>query len=378
EQQRREQEMRVAEEQRRAAEEQRRIAEENARRVEEERRRADEARRRAEEEARRAEEQRKIAEEQRRRAEEEQRRADEAKRLAEEQRRQAEEQRRRNEEERARAEEEARIARIAEEAAAQARIQAEKEAAHARMAQEEAERALQEGIKPIIVPTVEEVAATKTRLQYQEGSFHFAVAGISGSGKSSLINALRGLRNNSKDPRVAAAGVVETTSVVARYPDPMRNDVVWYDVPGAGTLDFPDWVYFNDQGLYIFDCILVLTDNRFTDTDLAILRNCARFKIPAFVVRSKWQQHVENILDDLQDEDDEDDDARLIRARNKLVAETTASVSENLANAELPPQRVYVVDKEALVQVVNGAEPAHLFDERDLVRELFMMAHAGR
>lgn len=47
------------------------------------------------------------------------------------------------------------------------------------------------------------------------------------------------------------------------------------DVPEEGTLSIPDWRYFIDQGLYVFDCIVVLFDNRFTETDVTILRNCA-------------------------------------------------------------------------------------------------------
>ncbi|KAI6017188.1 hypothetical protein BKA83DRAFT_4059175 [Pisolithus microcarpus] len=42
----------------------------------------------------------------------------------------------------------------------------------------------QEGIRPIVIPTSEGVAAEKTRVQYEPGHFHFAVAGVTGSGKS--------------------------------------------------------------------------------------------------------------------------------------------------------------------------------------------------
>ena len=58
------------------------------------------------------------------------------------------------------------------------------------------ERQLREGIRPMILPTMAQVEATKEHLQYK-GLFHFAVAGIAGSDKSSVVNAFRGLRNNS-------------------------------------------------------------------------------------------------------------------------------------------------------------------------------------
>ncbi|KAJ6488469.1 hypothetical protein C8R47DRAFT_1215714 [Mycena vitilis] len=107
--------------------------------------------------------------------------------------------------------------RVAEEAARLA-------AAEARAAREgkEVERQLREGIQPVVMPSTADLEAAKRRIQYRDGLYHFAVAGIAGSGKSSLINALRGLRN--RDAGAAATGVTETTLSVDRFPD---SD--WYD-----------------------------------------------------------------------------------------------------------------------------------------------------
>ncbi|TFY57755.1 hypothetical protein EVJ58_g6835 [Rhodofomes roseus] len=237
--------------------------------------------RRVEDEARRAIEESHRLEEERRVKEQAVREAEEACRRAEEDRQQMERMR-----------DEAEHAREAAEAAA----------AEARAQQETAERLLREGARPVVVPSVEQFREAKQRLEYQEGYTHIAVTGVAGSGKSSLINALRGLNNGERS--AAPTGIVETTSTIAHYPDPdPKKRVVWYDVPGAGTLTVPDWVYFTDQGLYVLDCILVLFDSRFTATDVAILRNCERFRIPAFVVRSKARQHVRNLVVDMGDND---------------------------------------------------------------------------
>ncbi|KAF9815583.1 hypothetical protein IEO21_04504 [Rhodonia placenta] len=381
EQRRAEEHRRRADEERRAAEEARQRAEENARRVEEARNLADGARQTAEDNARRADEDKRRAEEQKLRAEEEKRIADEAKAAAEEQRRQAEEDRQRSEALRRRADKDARRAKAEQEKAEIARAVADKAAAEAKAAAEEAHKALKDGIKPVIMPTRGEYEAAKKRLQYKDGIFHFAIAGISGSGKSSLINAFRGLRNGSRNSLVAKTGVTETTSQIARYADPNKaNPFVWYDVPGAGTLSIPDWVYFNEQGLYIFDCIIVLTDNRFMQTDEAILRNCARFQIPSYIVRSKSLQHVQNILNDTpyDEDEDEDEDVRMEKAIKHYVAETRYSVAQNLEKAGLPQQRVYVVDKESLVQVACGKEPKTLLDELELVKDLLAEAQRRR
>ncbi|PCH37662.1 nucleoside triphosphate hydrolase protein [Wolfiporia cocos MD-104 SS10] len=336
---------------------------------------ASEGQRQAHEERARAEQQQKIAEEERKKAEGERRLADERQQAAEEERQRAEE-------DRARADEQARLARIAKERAEQEKAEADDRAKQAAAELEEAQRKLREGVRPVVIPTSEEFEATKKRLCYQEGIFHFAIAGISGSGKSSLINAFRGLHNS--DHGAAPTGVTETTSEITRYPDPNRaNPWVWYDVPGAGTLTIPDWAYFNQQGLYVFDCIIVLFDNRFTATDVAILKNCRLFNIPAYIVRSKSNQHISNILSDMgYDNGEEHRTLRRTRkkdARDKYITETRASVAHNLEEAGLPLQRVYVVSKETLLKIVKqGHARDEVLDELELLTDLLTEARRRR
>ena len=121
---------------------------------------------------------------------------------------------------------------------------------------------LSKGIQPEVWPTEEEFRSAKTRIQYDPEKLHFAICGNSGSGKSSLINAFRGLKN--VDPGATSTSVNETTMSITRYPDPHeelpRSRFIWFDVPGAGTLNVPGWQYFNEQGLFIFDIIILVYD----------------------------------------------------------------------------------------------------------------------
>ena len=122
---------------------------------------------------------------------------------------------------------------------------------------------LEKGIQPEVWPTLEEFQLAKNRVQYDPEKLHIAVCGSAGSGKSSLVNAFRGLKNNS--PQAARADVVETTKAITRYPDPREElpykRLVWFDCPGAGTLENPGWQYFNRQGLFVFDIIVLVYDS---------------------------------------------------------------------------------------------------------------------
>ncbi|KAF9236960.1 interferon-inducible GTPase-domain-containing protein [Melanogaster broomeanus] len=292
------------------------------------------------------------------------------------------------------AEEEKRKAMQAQAAAEQAAIEANERACAAKKAQQEAEERLQKGIQPVIMPSRKELEAAKERwleaakerVQYKEGLFHFAVAGVAGGGKSSLINAFRGLRNRDIALGAAPTGVTETTLAVSRLPDPNKaNPFVWYDIPGAGTLRITDWQYFHAQGLYVFDCIIVVYDSRFTMTDIAILMNCKRFNIPTYIVRSKADAHIRSVMREMGYDSEDEDAPRTLRktlyktAREDYITETRTNVKRNLEEANLPDQRVYIVSNEVLFTIVKSQTlPNKIIDELELMRDLLSEAHSRR
>ncbi|RPA81125.1 hypothetical protein BJ508DRAFT_414976 [Ascobolus immersus RN42] len=231
------------------------------------------------------------------------------------------------------------------------------------------------GIRPIVFPTDEEVRLAKEKMQYNPELCHFAICGPSGSGKSSLINAFRGLTKT--DAGYAEVGENECTSEVSRYPD-QRSEVpfcrfVWYDIPGAGTLRVPDWKYFNDHGLYCFDFIILVYDGRFTAIDGAIIKNCKRFGVPVFVVRSKSDQHILNILTsdglDVEDFDltDEEflDDYRV--AKERYVVSTRDDFRKNLALLAQESESGSKGNGTA-AKLISVDEPVYIISSRNLIK----------
>jgi energy-coupling factor transporter ATP-binding protein EcfA2 len=443
-----EKEKKAREEQEEAEEKRRQAkmrAEEAERRVQEAQRKMEEHRRKAEADAKQAEE--RVAEAQRKaRAEREEAEAQASKARqraaeAEQERRDAEaeaaEAQRKAAEAMQRAEEEAARTR---EALEQAQAERQKREAQVKEAASEREKlqslieSLSAGIEPEFIPTEEERAQAEKRFQYKKENIHFAVAGSTGTGKSSLINAFRGLRD--VDEGAAKVDIAEATLETHRYPDldpelPRRR-FIWYDIPGSDGVEIDAWEYFKKQQLFVFDVVLVVFSERFKGSDIVLLRHCERLDIPTFIVRSKSDLAIESIqkklfeaamqLHDLEDEEDEDEDNDedggkgkgkdvdendgfvnihnrdspqdyYQKAREQYISTATENVRAALAKEGLPDKPVYLVMNEGILLVskymgkkpmsklkglVNRQKAKKLLDEEKLVRDILQAAYNRR
>lgn len=91
---------------------------------------------------------------------------------------------------------------------------------------------------------------------------YVAICGQSGSGKLSLVNALRGLLNLDSD--AARVGTRETTTERQEYRSAACFDrLSLVDFPGAGTQRVPSKEYFTINKLYCYDTILIVCGERF-------------------------------------------------------------------------------------------------------------------
>ncbi|OPB45545.1 hypothetical protein A0O28_0077550 [Trichoderma guizhouense] len=120
---------------------------------------------------------------------------------------------------------------------------------------------------------------------------NIAVAGNVNAGKSSLLNAIRNLKEGDTD--WAPTGSSEVTRQRHRYPDPAHK-CVWYDLPGAGTQSVTAYGYYYSQKLFAYDKVILVHETTLTESDIRLLQVCEYFKQPCIVVRTKSDMHINN------------------------------------------------------------------------------------
>uniref|UniRef100_A0A8C1IVP5 IRG-type G domain-containing protein n=1 Tax=Cyprinus carpio TaxID=7962 RepID=A0A8C1IVP5_CYPCA len=129
-------------------------------------------------------------------------------------------------------------------------------------------------------------AKAKTNFdQFINVSLNIAVTGKTGSGKSSLVNALRGLKND--DDGAAPTGVTETTMEPTMYEHPEMPNVKLWDLPGIGSPNFKAKKNLKDVKFNTYDFFIILNSERFTENDIMLAEEIRKQKKSFYFVRSK-------------------------------------------------------------------------------------------
>lgn len=133
----------------------------------------------------------------------------------------------------------------------------------------------------------------KARLdKYRNTPLKIAITGASGSGKSMLINTLRGLKPD--DIGAAELGSVETTKEIERYSHPKYRNLKFYDLPGVGTPSYTKEKYLERISYEKYDFFFVISSKRFTENDLWLSQELKRKGKSFFFVRSKVDEDLMN------------------------------------------------------------------------------------
>jgi hypothetical protein len=119
---------------------------------------------------------------------------------------------------------------------------------------------------------------------------------------------------------------------------------------------------------------------------VSIIQNCERFKLPLFIVRSKADTHIENIMrdsgyDENDDNADDDFDSHQVRARQLLIDTTRHNLKTNLEKAKLANREVFIVSSSAIYSLITGKvnkKKTLPIDEAHLIDNVLKIAYAQR
>ncbi|XP_048355971.1 interferon-inducible GTPase 5-like [Sphaerodactylus townsendi] len=119
-----------------------------------------------------------------------------------------------------------------------------------------------------------------------------AITGVTGAGKSSLVNALRGLSDF--DEEAAKTDVIEGTKEPMGYPHPAFPDVTIWDLPGIGTPDFKAEEYLERVNYSQYDFFIIVAAHRFLVCDIQLSQEVQKMKKRFYYVRSKMDVSIKN------------------------------------------------------------------------------------
>ncbi|CAL9692916.1 unnamed protein product [Knipowitschia caucasica] len=137
-----------------------------------------------------------------------------------------------------------------------------------------------------------------------------AITGESVSGKSTFVNALRGIDN--KDEEAAPTGVVETTMEPTEYSLPKNCHIKLWDLPGVGTTKF------TAEEFEKFDFFIIISSERFKDNDAKLAQEINKMGKKFYFVRSKIDN---SIRDQKRSQRDFTEEKTLQRIRNDCTKE---------------------------------------------------------
>jgi GTPase Era involved in 16S rRNA processing len=162
---------------------------------------------------------------------------------------------------------------------------------------------------------------------------------------------MRGLKPKSFG--AAKVGVVECTMSVNEYPDIKNPNLIYYDLPGVGTSNYPRNEYFkiiksqtkNGIEFQDFDFFLIVSATRFTEDDIWLSQQIQKGGKQFYFVRTKIDFDLANARED--DPDNYDEVNVLQEIRDNCLKELMKVSMVNSASYE---DRVFLLSTKLIAQ----------------------------
>ena len=180
-------------------------------------------------------------------------------------------------------------------------------------------------------------------------SLDVAVIGNSGVGKSSFINAIRGLTED--DDKPAPVGDKKSEDDIPRHSHPRNPLLKFWDLPGIGTDLFPRETYLSNINVDRFDFFLLITAGRFTENDTWLGKELHKRNKKYFFVRTKVG------LDISDSKKTQDEDAVVRDIRDDTKEELTANGCPDAPVFLVDSYKVNKFDFDQLEQSFTAAVP---------------------
>ncbi|XP_054854901.1 uncharacterized protein LOC129342969 [Eublepharis macularius] len=126
----------------------------------------------------------------------------------------------------------------------------------------------------------------------KNSTLDIAITGDTGAGKSSLVNALRGMTDSEEG--AAETGETQTTMERMKYSHPSFPNVTIWDLPGIGTTDFEPKDYLKKVHFKEYDFFVIVASNRFTTNDVLLAREILKMKKKFYYVRTKVDVSIDS------------------------------------------------------------------------------------
>ncbi|XP_058051584.1 interferon-inducible GTPase 5-like [Ahaetulla prasina] len=128
--------------------------------------------------------------------------------------------------------------------------------------------------------------------EIQKLPLNIAVTGDAGVGKSSFVNAFRGV--NDDDDEAAEVGPGKETMELKAYPHPSFPNIKIWDLPGIGTYKVKAAEYLKKVQFESYDVFIMLISDRFTENNAMLAKEIQRMRKKVYYVCSRIDITIDN------------------------------------------------------------------------------------